>query len=90
MWRFTGQQNVGTHFFSGSATSVETNRYSLLDQIVTSRGLLHATGLRLDLTTVAIFNNNLVATPSGRPRKFDRQTKKGTSDHLPVTAVLRF
>jgi len=90
MWKFAGQQNVGTHFFSGSATSVETNRYSLLDQIVASRGLLHATGLRLDLATVAIFNNNLVATPSGRPRKFDRQTKKGTSDHLPVTAVLRF
>ena len=33
-----------------------------------------------------------VATPAPakRPRKFDRKTKKGTSDHLPVTAQVTY
>lgn len=89
MWRFAGLPNTGTHFFEGSATSgPQTNRYNLLDQIVASRGLMHGPGLQLDPASIAIFNTPLVATPSGRPRGFDRKTRKGTSDHLPVTAVL--
>jgi hypothetical protein len=31
-----------------------------------------------------------VATPTGRPRAFDRATLKGTSDHLPLVATLEY
>jgi hypothetical protein len=91
MWAFAAQQGVGT-FFLDSTSSGEpmANRYALLDQIVVSRGLLDTTGLRLDLDGVAIFRHPLVATPSGRPRPFDRKTKKGASDHLPLLARLRY
>jgi len=75
-----------------SATREEAfaNRYQVLDQIICSRGLLAASGLRLDVDSVAIHTTDTVATKSGRPRGFDRETRKGTSDHLPVTAVLRY
>lgn len=39
----------------------------------------------------AIYDGADVATqPAKRPRPFDRKTKKGTSDHLPVMAVLSY
>ena len=66
------------------------NRYQVLDQIVVSRGLLKENGLRLDLTSVAIYDTLSVATPTGRPRPFNRDTLKGTSDHLPVVAALTY
>ena len=89
MWKFVGQQGVGSYFIDSLPTG-ETfaNRNSLIDQLVVSRGLLGDSGLRLDADSVSIFRDPLVATGSGRPRAFDRKKKKGTSDHLPVTAKL--
>ena len=69
---------------------VFANRYQVLDQLVVSRGLLKPAGLRLDLDSVDIFSAPSVATPSGRPRAFDRRTLKGTSDHLPLVATLEY
>ena len=62
----------------------------MLDQLIASRGLCGSTGLRLDVDSVAIHATQTVATPAGRPRGFDRTTRKGTSDHLPLTATLSY
>lgn len=39
---------------------------------------------------IDIFRHPLVATRSGRPRPFNKKRRTGTSDHLPLTAVLRY
>jgi endonuclease/exonuclease/phosphatase family metal-dependent hydrolase len=89
MWKFAAQQDAGTYFLDSSSSGGKmANRYALLDQMVLSRGLLSKTGLRLDPSSVAIFSDHLVATEAGRPRPFDWKKKKGTSDHLPLTAKL--
>jgi hypothetical protein len=70
---------------------VFANRDQVLDQIIASRVLLDPAGLHLDLDSVQIHNTKTVATqPAGRPRGFDRKTKNGTSDHLPITAILNY
>lgn len=79
-------KNLGSYYFAGGLSGETTNRYLLIDQLVVSRGLLAETGLRLARDSVAIFDGPLVATPSARPRPFDRKSLKGTSDHLPLTA----
>jgi len=90
-WKFLSQQKVGTYFLDALRNGEKfTNRYQVLDQLVVSRGLLTGSGLGLDVGTVDIFRDALVATSSGRPRHFNKRTKKGTSDHLPLTAVLRY
>jgi hypothetical protein len=88
-WKFLPPQNLGT-FFIGSTAAGEAfaNRYQVLDQIIVSRGLLKPTGLRLEPDSVGIYRASSVAMASGRPRPFNRTTRKGTSDHLPVTALL--
>lgn len=90
-WKFLPQQNMGTYFLDTLSTGEKfTNRYQVLDQLVASRGLVAKSGLTLDLDSVAIHRDTLVATGSGRPRGFNKRTKKGTSDHLPLTAVLKY
>lgn len=90
-WKFLPQQKVGTYFMDGLRSGEKfANRYQVLDQLIASRGLLTESGLTLDLDSVDIFRDSLVATRSGRPRPFSKNTKKGTSDHLPLTAVLRY
>ncbi len=91
-WKFLPQQNVGTYFLQTLRTGEElANRYQMLDQLVVTRGLLTGSGLSLDPVSVQIFGDTLVATrPGRRPRPFSKNTKKGTSDHLPLTAVLRY
>ena len=90
-WRFLAPENVGTFFISSTPVGEAfANRYQVLDQVVVSRGLLKADGLRLDVDSVEIFSAPSVATPSGRPRPFDRRTLNGTSDHLPLIATLRY
>jgi hypothetical protein len=43
--------------------------------VVVTRGLLQGQGLQLDLDSVTIFRDPLVATPAGRPpRAFDRNS----------------
>lgn len=90
-WKFLPQQQVGTYFLDALRSGEKfANRYQVLDQLIVSRGLSTGSGLTLDLDSVDIFRDSLVATASGRPRPFSKTTKKGTSDHLPLTAVLRF
>jgi Endonuclease/Exonuclease/phosphatase family len=90
-WRFLEPENEGTFFITSTpAGEVFPNRYQVLDQIICTRGLLKQNGLRLDRTSVDIHDTLTVATPSGRPRPFDRKTLKGTSDHLPVVATLEY
>jgi hypothetical protein len=90
-WKFLPQQQVGTYFLDSLSSGEKlANRYQVLDQLIASRGLVTGSGLTLDLDSVDIFDDSLVATPSGRPRPFKKKTKKGTSDHLPLTAVLRY
>ena len=90
-WKFLPQQQVGTYFLDALRSGEKfANRYQVLDQLIASRGLLTGSGLTLDLDSVDIFRDSLVATASGRPRGFSKSTRKGTSDHLPLTAVLRF
>jgi hypothetical protein len=91
-WKFLEPENCGT-FYLASTGNGETfpNRYQVLDQFVVSRGLLSAPGVRLDPASVKIVDDVRVATnPAKRPRGFDRQTKRGTSDHLPITALLTY
>jgi hypothetical protein len=90
-WHFLPQQNVGTYFIDQLQSGEKfANRYQVLDQIVVSRGLVSHQGLTLDLNSVKIFHDPIVATRSGRPRKFDKKKKTGTSDHLPLIAVLKY
>jgi hypothetical protein len=90
-WRFLEPENLGTFYIeSTSAGEVFPNRYQVLDQIICSRGLHKQNGLPLNLASVDIHRTLTVAYPSDRPRKFDRDTLKGTSDHLPVVAVLDY
>lgn len=90
MWRFLCQEDTGTFFYTGGPMGQrDVNRYQILDQIIVSRGLAGGLGTQLDRDSVSIFSDPLVATQRKRPRGFQRDTFKGTSDHLPVTAVLR-
>lgn len=89
--RFLEPENLGTFYITSTpAGEVFPNRYQVLDQMICSRGLLKQTGLRLDLSSVDIHRTLTVATPSNRPRPFDRKTPKGTPDHLPVIATLDY
>ena len=90
-WKFLSPENTGTYFIDATQDEVFANRYQVLDQIIASRGLLDSNSLHLDVDSVEIHNTKTVATqPAGRPRAFDRKTKKGTSDHLPITAILNY
>jgi Endonuclease/Exonuclease/phosphatase family len=90
-WRFLAPENLGSYFISSTpAGEVFANRYQVLDQLIVSRGLLKAEGLRLDLDSVDLVRTASVATPTGRPRPFNRSSKKGTSDHLPLVATLEY
>ena len=90
-WKFLPQKNVGTYFLDTLKSGEKlVNRYQVLDQLVATRGLLTGSGLSLDVDSVDIFRDASVATGSGRPRGFNKNTKKGTSDHLPLTAILRY
>jgi endonuclease/exonuclease/phosphatase family metal-dependent hydrolase len=90
-WKFLPQQKVGTYFLDALRSGEKfANRYQVLDQFVATRGLLTGSGLTLDVDSVAIFRELLVATGSGRPRGFNKKKKRGTSDHLPLTVVLRY
>jgi hypothetical protein len=90
-WQFLTPENTGTYFIDATDDEVFANRYQVLDQILASRGLLDPAGLHLDVDSVRIHDTKTVATqPAKRPRGFDRKTQKGTSDHLPVTALLAY
>jgi endonuclease/exonuclease/phosphatase family metal-dependent hydrolase len=84
MWPLLGAADRGTFYFSGS-----TNSMNLLDQILVSRGLYYGRqGLRLVPGSAAIATPEVMTTPKGRPRPFDRTTRRGYSDHFPITALI--
>lgn len=89
-WKFVSQDATGTYFIDGLRNGTKfSHRYQVLDQIIVSRGLVNSSGLELDLETVDIFiDHDTIATDSNRPRKFNRTSGKGYSDHFPVTAVI--
>jgi hypothetical protein len=91
MWRFLHEENVGTYFIDRLRSGEKfANRYQVLDQLVASRGLLGGEGLRLNPESVEIVDDSQVATSSGRPRRFEKSSGSGVSDHLPVIARLEF
>jgi hypothetical protein len=91
MWPFLDQENLGTYYIASTSSGERfANRYQILDQLVVSRGLLTPGGLNLDLATVDIHRTGTVATDSARPRKFNRESGNGTSDHLPIVATLSY
>jgi hypothetical protein len=90
MWSFLPGEQSGTFFLASTPTETFANRYQVLDQFVVSRGLLVEPGLHLDPGSVRIVDDLRVATPARRPRGFDRITRRGTSDHLPITATLAY
>ncbi len=90
-WKFLAPENLGTFLIESTASGEHfANRYQVLDNLVASRGLLLPGGITLDPATVDIYRAASVATPTGRPRPFNKKTKKGTSDHLPITALLTY
>jgi hypothetical protein len=87
--KFLAPENLGTFFIESTASGEHfANRYQVLDNLVASRGLLLQGGVTPDPATVDIYRAASVATSTGRPSPFNKKPKKGTSDHLPVTALL--
>lgn len=86
MWGLGGETDRGTYYFGKAAKSM-----NVLDQFVISRGLFYGLQkLQLDLDTVDIFRPSIMATSrKQRPKRFDKKTKKGYSDHFPIQAVIK-
>ena len=94
-WGPLGIPGEGSIFFSRD--TVRTKQ--MFDQIIVSRGLLLGRqGLRMDETDFAVHtpkimwtNQSLAASAERhkvRPRAFDRNTLRGSSDHFPVLGLL--
>jgi hypothetical protein len=83
-WPWLGAADKGTiHYPSG------TNTMNVFDQFLVSRGLYYGKrDLRIRCEAAKIFTPPDLATPKGRPRPFDRKTKKGYSDHFPITGLI--
>jgi hypothetical protein len=85
MWSLLGKPDQGTLYFSEA-----TNSMNLLDQFFVSRGLFYGKQkLRMLGDNVEIFTPPVMTTPKGRPRAFDKKTKKGYSDHFPITSIIQ-
>ena len=90
MWKFVSQENTCTYFLDRLRNGKKlSNRYQILDQMIFSRGFLNQTGIHLDPKSVQIFSDS-IATKTKRPKKFDKKAMNGYSDHLPITAVLKY
>ncbi len=85
MWPLLGVPDKGTLYFPPA-----TNSMNLLDQFLVSRGLHDGKDeLQMVPSSVKIFTPPEMTTPKGRPQPFDRKTKKGYSDHFPITGIIR-
>ncbi len=91
MWPLLGRSDTGTYYFGGDQnTPKPSHTMSLLDQFIISRGLYYGKQkLKLDPASVEIFTPPVMTTAKGRPRSFNRQTKKGYSDHFPIQCVIQ-
>jgi hypothetical protein len=91
MWRFLGMPDTGSFHHAGSADNPDpSHTMNLLDQFLISKGLYYGTrGLRVDLDSIRIATPKGMTTNKGRPRTFDRESKKGMSDHFPIEGVIK-
>jgi len=93
-WRLlgaTGGAPAGTCVYQGD--------WYLLDQVLFSAGMLRDRGLRYEEDSLSLFAEPSVPTGrggslellsrSGEPRPFDAVTRRGASDHLPLSFRLR-
>lgn len=85
-WPLLAPPDTGTIFFSGESA----NTMNLFDQFMVSRGLCFgASGLKARPDSVRIFTTPEMAPGvKKRPKAFDKETKKGFSDHFPVEMVI--
>jgi len=85
MWPQLGLSDNGTLHFGESV-----NSFNLLDQFCISRGLLMGqAGLKMALDSVRILRAPpMSSAQKQRPIAFDKQTKKGYSDHFPIEAEI--
>jgi hypothetical protein len=91
MWRFLGMPDTGSFYHTGGAENPDpSHTMNLLDQFLISRGLYYgAQGLRMDLESTRMTTPKGMTTNKGRPRPFDRENKKGMSDHFPIEGVIK-
>ena len=85
MGPLAGASDTGTLTFSQG-----TNTMNLLDHFMVTRGLLFGrSGLKFKRDSVRIFRAPSMTTGGKqRPIPFDKKTKKGTSDHFPIEAMI--
>ena len=85
MWRFLGMPDVGSYYYSAS-----TNTMNVLDQIIISRGLYYGSqGLQVKPDSVQIeCPTCMTSSKKSRPVAFNKKSRRGYSDHFPVTGVL--
>lgn len=85
-WPLLAHPDKGTIFFSGDSA----NTMNVFDQFMVSRGLYYGTSdLRAQPGSMRIFTTAEMAPGAkGRPKAFDKETKKGFSDHFPVEMVV--
>jgi endonuclease/exonuclease/phosphatase family metal-dependent hydrolase len=85
-WLLLANPDKGTIFFSGDSA----NTMNVFDQFMVSRGLYYGTsGLKARPESMRICTTAETATGAkGRPKAFDKETKKGFSDHFPVEMVV--
>jgi endonuclease/exonuclease/phosphatase family metal-dependent hydrolase len=85
-WPLYAQPDKGTIFFSGDSA----NTMNLFDQFIVSRGLFYGeSGLKARPGSMQIFTTPEMAPGNKqRPKAFDKQTRKGFSDHFPVEMII--
>lgn len=85
-WPLHAQPDKGTIFFSGDSA----NTMNLFDQFMVSRGLFYGeSGLKARPGSMQIFTTPEMAPGNKqRPKAFDKQTRKGFSDHFPVEMII--
>jgi len=85
-WSLLAEPDKGTIFFSGESA----NTMNLFDQFMVSRGLYYGdSGLKARPDSMRIFTTPEMAPgKKQRPKAFDKRSKKGFSDHLPVEMTI--
>jgi len=85
-WPQLAEPDNGTYYYGGGAS----NTMNLLDQFIVSRGLYFgASSLKVRPGSAQIFRAaDMSVGARRRPRKFDKQTQLGFSDHFPISLVL--
>lgn len=84
MYQFIGEKDLGTYFYSEA-----TNTMNVLDQFIISRGMFYGYNrLKMNPDSVEIFQPNIMTSTKKRPKRFDKKTTKGYSDHFPIMGII--